>query len=185
MDTKKTKLTIAGIIFIIILLLWPVLALFSLPGGSTHTAQLESIKNDSTLYIINFIVAFLVAPSLLFMLFEFYKEISGNTWTKISKSIVLLYTVYFVLVSISYGSQFIYLPFILESSENDKILKWYFYNDRSWAMVFNQTGYLFWSIATILIFTKYVFKSKVQFLAIKDIDTFCINSNYSNLRLLF
>ena len=74
---KKSKLTLASIIFIIILILWPVLAFFSLPTGSNYISQIVSIKNDPTLHILNFIVAFLIAPAIIFMLYEFYKTLSN------------------------------------------------------------------------------------------------------------
>lgn len=164
---KKENLKLASILFTLVIILWPVLAIFSLPEGNNYTEQIESIRNTPLLHILNFIVAFLIAPAIIYMLFELYKDVSDNSWSILSKFGFILYALYFILVSISYGSQFLYLPFILESTNKSEILKWYFYNSNSLSILFNQTGYLIWSIATLLIFIKYLFKNTLLFFIVK------------------
>ena len=164
---KKSRLTLASILFTIVLILWPLLVMFSLPEGSNYVQQFKSISETIHLYILNFMVAFLVAPAMIFMLYEFYIAVSGKKWNFIAKTGFILYGLYFVLVNISYGSQFLYLPFIINSYDTTETLKWYFYNDNSLAIFFNQTGYLVWSIATLTVFIKYLFKSTLIFFIIK------------------
>lgn len=164
---NKSKLTTASGLFLVIIILWPVLAFISIPNGENYSEQIESIRNESFMYILNFIVAFLIAPAIIYMLFELYKILSVNTWTSYTKLGFLFYGLYFITISISYASQFLYIPFIIDSSNESEIIKWYFFNNNSLAILFNQTGYLIWSIVTMILFTKYLFKSTLVFFIIK------------------
>ena len=164
---KISKLTLASILFMLILVLWPILAIFSLPEGNNFAEQIESIKNAPLMHILNFIVAFLIAPAIIYMLYEFYKKISNNNWSILAKAGFSLYGIYFIFVNFSYGSQFLYFPFILESGSQSEILTWYFYDNNSLAIFFNQTGYLIWSVATLMVFTQFLFKSTLLFFIVK------------------
>lgn len=164
---KKSKLSISAVIFTLLLILWPILSFISLPTGISFSEQLNSIQQDKGLYILNFVIAFLIAPALVFMLFELYKKITGNQWNITAKIGFIFYGIHILVVNISYGSQFLYLPFIIEAKPENIVLNWYFYNGHSTVILINQTGYLLWSIATLLIFSRYIFKSSLAFFIIK------------------
>jgi hypothetical protein len=164
---KTSKLSISAIIFTLLLILWPIFSFISLPTEISFTEQLNSIQQNKGLYILNFVIAFLIAPALVFMLFELYKNITGNQWNINAKIGFILYGLHILLVDISYGAQFLYLPFIIDSKPETIILNWYFYNGNSIAILINQTGYLIWSIATLLIFSRYIFKNNLAFFIIK------------------
>ena len=55
---KKSRLTLASILFTVVLILWPLLVMFSLPEGSSYEQQFKSISETIHLYILNFMVAF-------------------------------------------------------------------------------------------------------------------------------
>ena len=62
---KISKLTLASILFTSVLILWPVLAFYSLPLGNNYAQQIDSVQNAPFMHILNFIVAFLIAPSII------------------------------------------------------------------------------------------------------------------------
>lgn len=164
---KNQRLSILSIVFLLILISWPVLSYYSLPEGNNFIEQLTSISNDPVLYMINFIVAFLIVPSLIFMLYEFYKSITIDHWSPQIKLLFSLYIIYFVLIGISYASQFLYLPYLIEYSGFNDSLEWYFYNTESICYFINQTAYMIWGIATLLIFTRFLFTNTLLFFTVK------------------
>ncbi|MFP4024371.1 MAG: hypothetical protein ACLFVR_07570 [Thiohalospira sp.] len=182
---KSLRLKISAIVFTLILICWPVLTFISLPTGSSYSAQIHSIINSKGLYVLNFIVAFLIAPALIFMLYELYNKISDNQWYLTAKIGFILYTLYFLIISISYGSQFLYLPFIIESKTESIILNWYFYNHDSLVIFINQTGYLIWGIATLIIFTRFLFKSSLVFFIIKILSLSALTQIVATIGLYF
>ncbi|MGM0407887.1 MAG: hypothetical protein ACQERU_07870 [Bacteroidota bacterium] len=182
---SKSRLKPASISFTIILILWPLLAFISLPAGNTFTDQLLSIKNSPGLYTLNFIIAFLIAPAIIFMLYEFYKKSTGKPWNFTAKTGFILYILYFVIVNISYGSQFLYLPFIIDSLPEKKILEWYFFNADSLVILINQTGYLIWSIATLFIFMQPIFKGTLAFFITKILILSALTQMVATIGLYF
>ena len=164
---KTSKLSISAIIFTLLLILWPIFSFISLPTEISFTEQLSSIQQNKGLYILNFVIAFLIAPALVFMLFELYKKITGNSWNITARIGFILYGLFILVVNISYGSQFLYLPFIIDIKPESIVLNWYFYNGHSTVILINQTGYLLWSIATLIIFSRYIFKSSLAFFILK------------------
>ncbi|HSH52633.1 MAG TPA: hypothetical protein VK982_12990 [Bacteroidales bacterium] len=163
----KSRLKVASIIFTLLFILWPILAFISLPTEISYTEQINSIQQNKGLYILNFVIAFLIAPALVFMLYELHKKITNNHLDLTAKIGFILYGLHILVVNISYGSQFLYLPFIIDSKPETIILNWYFYNSNSLAIFINQTGYLLWSIGTLLIFSRYIFKSSLAFFILK------------------
>ncbi|MEA2106311.1 MAG: hypothetical protein U9P82_06270 [Bacteroidota bacterium] len=164
---KISKLSISAFIFTLLFILWPIFSFISLPTEISFTEQLNSIQQNKELYILNFVIAFLIAPALVFMLFELYKKITGNQWNIPAKTGFILYGLFILVVNISYGSQFLYLPFIIDTKPESFVLNWYFYNSHSTVILINQTGYLLWSIATLIIFSRYIFKSSFAFFIVK------------------
>jgi hypothetical protein len=70
------------------------------------------------------------------------------------------YLLYFVLITISYGSQVFYLPWILDMHPQPQVLKWFFYNPESIAYKVNQSGYLSWSLGTFFFLFPVIRKQK-------------------------
>ena len=127
------------------------------------------------------------------MLFELYKKITGNQWNMTAKIGFIFYGLFILVVNITYGSQFLYLPFIIDTKPESYVLNWYFYNGHSTVILINQTGYLLWGIATLLIFSRYIFKSSLAFFIVKILTlaaltqlvaTFGLYLNQPNLSVL-
>ncbi len=182
---NKSRLIIASIVFLIILILWPILTYFSLPLGNNFIEQLAFINNSSKNYIIGFLNAFLIAPALIFILYEFYKDLSKDQWSLKAKFLFSLYAVYFIIISISYGSQIILLPNIIEIADQNTILDWYFFNTESKVYLINQTGYLIWSVTTLLIFARFLFKGTLVFFIIKLLTLSSIAQIVATIGLYF
>ncbi len=182
---KSSRLKISAIVFTLILICWPVFTFISLPSGASYSAQLNSINNTPVWYILNFIIAFLIAPFLIFILYELHKKITNNQKYLTTKIGFFLYILFFLIISISYGSQFLYLPFIMNSKPESYILKWYFYNNDSLVIFINQTGYMIWGIATLLIFTRYIFKSSLIFFIIKILTLSALTQIVATIGLYF
>ena len=190
---KTSKLSISAIIFTLLLILWPIFSFISLPTEISFNEQLSTIQQNNGLYILNFVIAFLIAPALVFMLFELYKKITGNPWNMTAKIGFIFYGLFILVVNITYGSQFLYLPFIIDTKPESYVLNWYFYNGHSTVILINQTGYLLWGIATLLIFSRYIFKSSLAFFIVKILTlaaltqlvaTFGLYLNQPNLSVL-
>ncbi|MEE4197398.1 MAG: hypothetical protein V2I54_07120 [Bacteroidales bacterium] len=178
-------LRISSIIFTLLLILWPILTFLSIPTGISYSDQLSSVHQNPGWYILNFVIAFFIAPALVFMLFELHKKISEKPWSLTARIGFILYGLYMIIISISYGSQFLYLPFIIDSKPENIVLNWYFYNGDSLVILINQTGYLLWSIATLIIFSRYIFKSSLAFFILKILSLSALTQIVATLGLYF
>jgi CDP-diacylglycerol--glycerol-3-phosphate 3-phosphatidyltransferase len=140
-----------GIFFTVVVLLWPALMTASEITGSVEE-QLRQITEAPGLYMANFFWASLIAPSIMVLMLTFAR------YTDIRKQIPLIYRLsllflagYFVFVSISYVSQYAYLPRLLAEGNTDLAVAWYFGNESSRPYFFNQLGYSLFGIAAVLI----------------------------------
>lgn len=147
MDKNKKNLFYSSFVFTSLLILWPALAVISIPEG-TPNEQLLSVNESFTMYGINFLVAMFIAPALLWMLKGLYPFFSGNLPKRWLSMAIFFFILYFILITLSYGSQVFYLPWIIDSYPQPGIMKWFFYDSESIAYLFNQSGYLSWSIGT-------------------------------------
>jgi hypothetical protein len=140
-----------GIVFTVVVLLWPVLMTASEITGSVEE-QLRQISETPGLFMVNFFWASLIAPSILILMLTFarYTEIRKQT-PLIYRLSLLFLAGYFVFVSISYVSQYAYLPRLLAEGNIELTLAWYFGNESSRPYFFNQLGYSLFGIAAILI----------------------------------
>jgi hypothetical protein len=151
--TKSVALALfrGGIFFTVVVLLWPVLMTASEITGSVEE-QLLQISEAPGLFMANFFWASLIAPSILVLLLTFAR------YTKIRKQTPFIYHFsllflagYFVFVSISYVSQYAYLPRLLAEGNTDLAVAWYFGDASSRPYFLNQLGYSLFGIAAILI----------------------------------
>ena len=151
--TKSVALALfrGGIFFTVVVLLWPVLMTASEITGSVEE-QLLQISEAPGLFMANFFWASLIAPSILVLLLTFarYTEIRKQTPFIYHFSLLFL-AGYFVFVSISYVSQYAYLPRLLAEGNTDLAVAWYFGDESSRPYFFNQLGYSLFGIAAILI----------------------------------
>src|SRR3972149_4229888 len=118
----KKHLIISGILFTIVLLLWPVFMMLSQPTGSDED-QLNWVLNHLTLYKIQFFLAFLIAPSIIYlMLAQLGKQVT--TENNMIKFGYIFIAGYAVLVSIAYCSQIILVPGLLKNGLIDQAKAW-------------------------------------------------------------
>ena len=156
---RKKDLFYSSIAFSSLLLLWPIFVVISVPRG-TIPEQIQSVNESFVLHGLNFLVALFIAPSLLWMLRSLYPLMTGNISKRWLSMAVFFYLLYFLLIEISYGSQVFYLPWILDMYPQPVVLKWFFYNPDSIAYLFNQSGYLSWSLATFFLFFPLIGKQR-------------------------
>jgi len=151
---SNRHLIISGIIFTIVLFLWPVFMGISQPQGSV-IEQLNWIKSHSIIYKIQFFFAFLISPSIIYlMLSQLDKYPHDNN---ISKRLGYLFiTGYFVLNSISYASQIIIVPRFVDSGLLEQAKVWYFMSATSISYFINQMGYCFWGIGAMILFVRLI-----------------------------
>jgi hypothetical protein len=159
--TEGIALTLfrGGILFTLVVLLWPVLMTASEVTGSVEE-QLRQISEAPGLFRANFFWASLIAPSILVLMLTFARYTETRKHTPLIYRLSLLFlTGYFVFVSISYVSQYTYLPRLLADGNIDLALAWYFGNESSRPYFFNQLGYSLFGIAAILIGYKMFYES--------------------------
>jgi hypothetical protein len=140
----------ASIVFLCVILAWPILAILTMPAGNLE-AQLLHVSANLAPFRLNFVVACLIGPTVLWMLLVYRRALGvpgGPQWA----TALVFYAVYIVLITVSYGSQVVYLPRLLETGDPEAAMRWFFYNDQSIAITINQTAYLFWSVATVVLF---------------------------------
>ncbi len=147
----KKKLLYSAISFSAILFLWPLITAISIPEGNVQE-QISVIAGPPWLHVLNFSIALLMGPAMIWMLIRLYPFLSIHLRKFNLVLSVLFYSIYLVLVTVSYGSQVLYFPFLLDKPSDPELMKWFFYNDESVPVFINQTAYLFWSIGSFFYF---------------------------------
>jgi hypothetical protein len=156
MKTKQ-HLIISGILFTVILILWPLLMAIAQPEGSTEE-ELRWVLQHLSLHRIKFFLAMLISPALIYMMLT--QVLHVPKVDKISmRSAMIFLSVYAALVSTSYASQAILLPALLEAGLMQEAKIWYFEPPYSIPYFINQTGYFFWAIAAIVLFFRFRMQS--------------------------
>ena len=151
--TEKIALTLfrGGIFFTLAVLLWPVLMTASEVTGSIEE-QLRQISEAPGLFIANFFWASLIAPSILVLMLTFARYTETRKQTPITYRLCLFFLAgYFIFVSISYMSQYLYFPRLLAEGNIEMAVAWYFGNELSRPYFLNQLGYFLFGIAAIII----------------------------------
>lgn len=147
-------LILSGIIFTIVLYSWPILMGLYLPSGSVDE-QLNWVISNKGLYKLQFFMAFLIAPALVYMMLAQVHKIEPVINIVISLGHIFL-TAYLILCSISYASQVIVVPSLLDAGLDEYAKLWYFDSNFSIPYFINQMGYCFWAIGTIFIFIRFI-----------------------------
>lgn len=146
----------SSVLFTACLVLWPVFMAISQPRG-TLDEKFQWIIQNQTLFKAQFFLAFLIGPSLIFMMVSQLKAIHAH----LNKTDILGFiflTAYLVLCSVSYGAQFIILPNLIGQKPDIIAQVFYFDSGVSFTYFLNQTGYFFWALGSIVLFLKVVFK---------------------------
>jgi uncharacterized membrane protein len=143
-------LVISGTLLTLILLLWPVLMAFSQPMG-TVDQQLQWVLQHQAVYKANFLLAFFIAPAMIYLIVAQLNAISfiGKMSVRLGMLFLALYATF---VSISYASQVILLPRLLQGGLIQEAMLWYFNSPFSVAYFLNQMGYFFWAMGVIILF---------------------------------
>ena len=131
--TERTALTLfrGGILFTLVVILWPVLMTASEVTGSIEE-QLRQISEAPGLFMANFFWASLIAPSILVLMLTFARYAETRRQTPLTYHLSLFFLAgYFVFVSISYMSQYLFLPRLLTEGNIEMAVTWYFGNELS------------------------------------------------------
>lgn len=161
-DKLKKLLLTTGLVFLVIIILWPVTMILAPGAEGTMAEQLDEIKANLLMYQLSFIMASLIAPSIfaLMIVFTLFVDTQKKTPLLNIMGLVLL-VIYMVFVTISYTSQYTYFISLLENGSNS-IDVWYFGNFDSLAYFFNQLGYTFFGLAGILFGYRYCFERGIK-----------------------
>lgn len=150
------NLIISGTICTIVLFLWPTFMLISSGAAGTIEEKLQMLSQNATLYHLNFMIASLIAPSILFLICivsRLYKKMQLNFFDTIGVALLVAYS---ALNALSYISQYSILPKLLANGNIDAAKMWYMENTDSLAYFFNQLGYCFFGIAVMFIFREFL-----------------------------
>jgi CDP-diacylglycerol--glycerol-3-phosphate 3-phosphatidyltransferase len=145
---------ISGILFTIVLFLWPIFMGISQPVGDC-LEQLSWVKDHLIIYKFQFLFAFLISPSLIYlMVSQLNKYHVAITISKVPG--LLFITGYVVLNSIAYASQIILVPKFIATGLIEQARVWYLLSPTSITYFINQMGYCFWGIGTIILFAGFI-----------------------------
>jgi hypothetical protein len=165
MKEPKNHLIISGIIFTLILILWPLLMAISQPSG-TFEEQLRWVAENTNHMKWQFFLALLISPSIIYLMSSQLAKADIADKVMLQVGTVFL-TVYVALNCISYGSQVVLVPKLLASGMYDQFTLWYFGSEVSIAYFLNQTGYFFWAIGTLVLFSRFVTqKGMIRYISI-------------------
>ena len=102
----------SSVLFTACLVLWPVFMAIAQPLG-TLAEKFQWIMQNQTLFKAQFFLAFLISPSLIYMMLSQLKAIHGHLNKSDMPGYIFL-SAYLVLCSVSYGAQFIILPNLID-----------------------------------------------------------------------
>lgn len=147
-----------GAALVLVIVLWPVFMTVSHFDG-TIEEQLEFLAADASLYKINFFIASLIAPVFLVVMLTLAFFIDTGRKTPFLNLLgVVCLAPYFVLVTIAYTSQYIFLPTLLDGNNIETARLWLFENPGSVIYYLDQLGYMFLAVAMCCIGWKYLFE---------------------------
>lgn len=155
LNTDK-HLIISGILFTVVLILWPIFMVVGTPEG-TIGEQLVWISENITLNKIQFFFAFLISPAIIYLMIIQLSKLNSLKGGATILGLIFL-VAYLVLNSISYASQIILIPNFIENDMLPQAKTWYFGSFISIAYFLNQLGYCFWGVAAIILFSRFFHK---------------------------
>lgn len=161
----NNHLIISGIVFLVVLTLWPVLMGVSQPSG-TFEDQIRWVADNTNLMKWQFFLALLISPSIVYLMSS--QLTAAGIHDKVLKTAGLIFiAVYAALNCISYGSQVVLVPKMLEVGMQEQLSLWHFGSEVSIAYFLNQTGYFFWATGALLLFSGFVkHKGMIRYISI-------------------
>lgn len=161
-DQLKRSLIFAGVLFTIIIFLWPITMVLATTPNGPIIEQLNYISQNHFIYKLSFIVASFISPSILLLMVLYALFIKTDKETLLLNLIGVIFLLpYLVFVTISYTSQYtIFIHLLQEKSISAE--NWYFGNFDSISYYFNQLGYLFFGIAGICIGYRFCFDKGIK-----------------------
>lgn len=159
-DLKRTgsSLLVQGALFMIIVLLWPMFMALSKTTGDIQE-QLLAIAGIRNIFILNFVIASLIAPtlSLIMVTLAFYVPTKMKT-PLLSMFGIILLAPYLTLASIAYTSQYTLLQSLLAEGNLPLAELWYLDNLASIPYFINQLGYTFFALSALMIGFKFLYE---------------------------
>lgn len=155
----------SGFLFTAVLFLWPVLMIvFKIPEDPEK--HFLWIQDHTSAFKIQFFFAFLISPSILYLMYTQLDKYPAIKMLRLIPGTIFL-AGYFVLSSISYGSQMIILPKLIRHAPYDQTMLWYFNSHGSITYFLNQMGYCFWGLGALVLFWPLIRKrGMIQFISI-------------------
>lgn len=161
----NTHLIISGIVFTVVLFLWPVFMAIEQPQGADEE-QFKWIQDHLILYKLQFIFASLIGPSIIYLMLSQLGKFPENDKIALRAGFVFI-TGYFVLNSIAYASQIILVPRLIRAGMTEQARVWYFNSSASATYFIDQMGYCFWGIGAIILFFRFLReKGPVKYLSL-------------------
>lgn len=151
-----------GIIFTVIIFLWPITMMLAPGTNGTMNEQFTEILNNTFFYKLSFVVASFIGPSLLSLMFVYTFFVDTKKSTPILNILGFTFLIpYVVFVTISYTTQYTYFLNLL-SLNSEMAGNWYFGNFNSLSYYFNQLGYTFFAFGGILIGYRFCFDNGIK-----------------------
>ena len=147
---KGTHLVVSGLLFTLVLLIWPVLMAIGQPVAG-EPEQLQWLSANTGLFKFQFLFAFLICPAMLYMLYAQLNTIGDPSPMAVRLGGIFL-AAYAVFSSIAYGSQMILIPQLIQAGMETQARLWYLEASPSIVYFLNQTGYFFWALAMLILF---------------------------------
>ncbi|TVR71122.1 MAG: hypothetical protein EA427_04620, partial [Spirochaetaceae bacterium] len=120
---KRTHLVVSGLLFTLVLLVWPTLMAIGRPVAG-EPEQLRWLSANTGLFKVQFLFAFLICPAMLYMVFAQINGMADPSPMAIRLGGVFL-AAYAVFSSIAYGSQMILIPQLIGAGMEVEARLWY------------------------------------------------------------
>jgi len=154
MNANK-HLIVSGVLFAIVLFLWPIFMAIAQPAVTGTEQQLYWVMRNLAMYRCQFILAFLIAPLVLYMM-SAQLDRAGTGGGTAGLTGRLFLAGYLVLNSISYASQIVLVPGFMRAGMVQQAGLFYFGSEESVVYFLNQMGYAFWAVGAIILFVPLV-----------------------------
>lgn len=151
---QNKQLFTSSLLFTLILVVWPVFMAVSQPQGNVEE-RFQWIMQNQALFKLQFFLAFLIGPALIYMMIS-QLNLLKNEFGRTDVIGIIFLAAYLVLCSISYGAQFLIVPGLIEQKLVNVAHAMYFDSGTSFSYFLNQTGYFFWAMGTLVLFSKFI-----------------------------
>lgn len=151
---QNRHLFISSLLFTVLLIIWPFFMALSQPQGDTYE-RFQWILQNQALFKLQFFFAFLIAPAIIYMIVSQLISIQG-TFLKTDSIGFIFLAAYLVFCNFSYGAQFVMVPKLIKQEMISIAHVFYFDSETSFTYFLNQTGYFFWALGILVLFSKHL-----------------------------